>query len=168
MMTREHRQEAFSLACIQAVAAASGMTHSFTSKDYGIDLALHEVWEEAGKYFETGLRLDVQLKSTTSSVMSRKSIGYDLSLKTYDVLRYPSLVRRVLVLLVLPEDEREWIKQSQHKTELRKCLYWSSIRGHPAVKNRSSIRISIPRHQVFTPASLRWIMDRIRSGEDLT
>jgi hypothetical protein len=48
MMTREHRQEAFSLACIEAIAAVCGMTYSMKSKDYGIDLALHDVADERG------------------------------------------------------------------------------------------------------------------------
>ena len=56
----------------------------------------------------------------------------------------------------------------QRKLELRKCMYWSSLRGLPPVKNRSTVRVTIPRRQVFTLDALRWIMDRVRAGEELS
>ena len=67
MMTREDRQEALSLAYVHAVAAVCGMTHYTPSKDYGIDLTLREVEYRGGRYTESGLMLDLQLKSTTSA-----------------------------------------------------------------------------------------------------
>jgi hypothetical protein len=167
-MTREDRQEALSLAYVKAVAAVAGMTYSTRSKDYGIDLTLHEVRLRGRHYAETGYNLDLQVKSTTSGVGTRTTIGYDLSIKGYDDLRAETDQERILVVLVLPADEAEWIRQTRAKLELREGMYWVSLRGRPAVRNRSSIRVSIPRRQAFTPDSLRWIMNRIRAGEGLS
>lgn len=74
-MTREDRQEALSLAYFLAVAGQAGMTHSMTSKDYGIDLVLREVEVRDRRYFDTGARLDVQLMSTTACEPGRGSFG---------------------------------------------------------------------------------------------
>ena len=167
MMTREDRQEALSLAYIKAVAAFAGMTYSFRAKDYGIDISLHEVARRDNNLFELGLQLDMQVKSTTSVIETRSTIAYDLPIKGYDDLRFESAIPRILAVFILPPDEADWLRHSKTKLELRKCLYWLSLRGRPGVRNRSSIRVTIPKRQVFTPASLRWIMGRIGAKENL-
>lgn len=169
MMTREDRQEALSLAYVKAVAAFSGMTYSFPSKDYGIELCLHQVEREEDQFSESGFHLDLQIKSTTVFVETRKSISYDLSIKAYDKLRAETNQARILALFILPPNEVEWLRQKKKsKLELRKCVYWTSLRGQPKVQNRSSIRVTIPKRQLFTPDSLKWIMERLRAKESLS
>jgi hypothetical protein len=158
MMTREDRQEALSLAYVHAVAAAAGVTHSARLKDYGIDLTLHEVIGEPGLYVESGRAIEIQLKSTTAAIETRATVSYDLSVRAYDILRAETKQTRLLVLLVLAEDEAEWLVQTGTKAELRRGLFWMSLRGRPAVPNRSSVRIQIPRRQVFTATAVREIM----------
>ena len=86
-------------------------------------------------------------------------------MRAYDILREESRIPRILVLLVLPLDEAEWMKQTPTKAELRRGLFWMSLRGYPAVPNRSSVRIQIPRRQVFTPEAIREIMQQIETTE---
>src|SRR5262245_50649352 len=98
MMTRVDRQEALSLAYVHAVAAMCGMTHETRSRDFGIDLTLHEIEDIAGRLVESGLAIELQLKSTTSVVETRTTIGYDLSMRAYDILRAPIDQVRLLVV----------------------------------------------------------------------
>jgi len=161
-MTRQHRQEALSLAYIQAVAAMCGLTHSFPSKDYGIDIRLHDVERRGNRFLESGVRLDIQAKSTTTSGFKDTDLIYDLDLRAYDDLRILTEEARLLVVLVLPKDEARWIRQSETKLELRKCVYWASLRGLPEVSNQSSIRVKIPRIQIFTPNGLQRIIETIK------
>lgn len=168
MMTREDRQEALSLAYVHAVAAACGMTHSARAKDYGIDLTLHEVLKENERFGESGRGLDLQLKSTTSAVETKTAFGFDLAVRAYDILRAETDRTRLLVVLMLPRDEGEWLRQTRAKLELRKAAYWLSLRGRPAVKNRSSVRVSVPKRNLFTPGAVRAIIEQIRRGEALT
>lgn len=168
MMTREDRQEALSLAYVHAVAAACGMTHSARAKDYGIDLTLHEIRHQAKRYDESGFGLDLQLKSTTSAVETRAAFGFDLPVRAYDILRAETDQTRLLVVLLLPKDEAEWLRQTRSKLELRKAAYWLSLRGRPAVKNRSSVRVAVPKRNLFTPDAVRAIIEQIRRGEDVT
>jgi hypothetical protein len=167
MMTREDRQEALSLAYVHAVAAMCGMTHSTQAKDYGLDLTLREIHEEPHRFFESGLLLDLQLKSTTAIVETSTTISYDLTVKGYDCLRFLSSVRRILVVSVLPADESQWVRQTPTRLEMRQCAYWISLRGRPLVRNRRSIRITIPKRQRFTADALREIMAKIQRGEEL-
>ncbi len=167
MMTREDRQEALSLAYVHAVAAVCGMTYSTPSKDYGIDVSLHEVARRVGHYYETGLRIDAQVKSTTAVRETPTTIDYDLTVKGYDDLRPFAPVRRILLLSVLPADELQWVRQTPTRLSMQQRVYWISLRGRPSVKNRSSVRIAIPKRQRFTTDALREIMAAIQHGEEL-
>ncbi len=160
MMTREDRQEALSLAYIHAVAAMCGMTHSTRSKDYGLDLTLYEVGQSHNQFVESGLSIEVQVKSTTNVVQTRKSIGFDLAVRAYNLMRFETSQIRLLAVMVLPHNDADWIRQTHKKLELRHSMYWMSLRGFPAVPNRSTIRVVIPKRQLFTPDALREIMKR--------
>ncbi len=167
MMTREDRQEALSLAYVHAVAAMCGLTYTFPSLDYGIDLTLNDIREEPRRYTESGWAVAVQLKSTTSFGETPTTITYDLTMKAYDALRVPVPTPRILVLSVLSPDERQWVRQTPTRLEMRQRVFWVSLRGQPAVRNRSSIRITIPKRQRFTTDALRAIIATIERGEEL-
>ena len=168
MMTHEDRQEALSRAYVHAVAAMCGMTYSTPSKDYGIDLTLREVSETRGRFTEAGLVLDLQLKSTTTIADAKTVFRYDLPVRAYDILRAVTKPMRLLVVFVMPGDEQEWLRQTHKKLELRKAAYWVSLRGRPAVVNRSSVRIAVPKPNLFTTDAVRAIIEGIRRGEELT
>lgn len=167
-MTREDRQEALSLAYILAVAGVCGFTHSVRSKDYGIDLSLHDVIRDAGRWGEGGEQLDLQVKSTTVVARSGSHVGYDLDVRAYDRLRAESPVNRILALFVMPADDRQWLRVSPTRLELRTAVYWVSLRGRPAVANRRSVRVWVPTRQLFTPVAAGWIMGEIRAGRRLS
>lgn len=168
MMTREDRQEALSLAYVHAVAAACGMTHSVPSKDYGIDISLYDVERRGDHFSQTGWQLDLQVKSSTSVIETRSSVHYDLTRKAYDDMRFPTDRHRILIVCILPVDESLWLRQTRVKLELRGCVYWTSLRDRPAVRNKRSVRIAIPKRQLFTAPALGGIMRRIRLGEALS
>ena len=67
MISKPHRQEALSIAYLQAVAATCGMTWARASHDYGIDITLNEVKRVEGKTIETGVKLDIQGKPEFST-----------------------------------------------------------------------------------------------------
>jgi Domain of unknown function (DUF4365) len=168
MTTDPDRMEALSRAYTFAVAAACGLTCSERPQDFGIDLTLHEVSEQDGMYFESGFRLDVQLKSTTRAAETAVGVGYDLDVRTYDFLRQPVEMDRVLLVLTLPVDPDEWVRVRRSRLEIRGAMYWASLRNRPAVPNRRSVRVTIPRQQLFTPKELGRIMGLIRTKRRLT
>ncbi len=165
MLTRNHRQEALSRAYVQAVAACCGMSSSTPLPDYGIDLSLHDILLVSGRRVESGCKLDVQAKCTTRASVQRDHVRHDLEVASYNAL---SLVTagcpRILVVLVLPAKEADWCSQTEQELVVRHCAYWLSLRGREPTTNRKSVRVLLPRSNVFSIKALKGIMERLKQG----
>jgi hypothetical protein len=91
-----------------------------------------------------------------------------MEIKTYDDLRDPNVgCPRILVLLVLPEDELAWTEQSEDHLLIRKGAYWTSLKGRPTTMNTATIRVPIPRANLFSVEALNRLMDKVRKREEL-
>ena len=166
MMTRGHRQEALCRAYVQAVTSLAGVGISVPTPDYGVDLSLRHIEQRGQRFLDSGVQLDLQLRSTTRANLTDTHVGYDLDVQTYEFLREPSQVRCLLVVLVLPGDETLWLSQSPEEMVLRHCAYWYSLRGTGPTTATSSIRISVPRPQIFSVPALQAMMHRLSQGEE--
>lgn len=168
MLTRNHRQEVLSRCYVQAVAARCGLSCGFRDFDYGIDVTLHVIRRRGHRYMESGFKLDIQAKSTAARNLTENHVVYDLDVQNYDDLRDPAVgCPRILVLLVLPDSEREWIAQTEDHLLLRHAAYWQSLRGEGPTTNQRTVRLSIPRRNLFTIEALDAIMDRIHRRQPL-
>lgn len=165
MLIQSHQQEALSRAYVQAIAARAGMSFSLPSNDYGIDLTLNDIEVRGVRWGESGHKLDVQAKSTTKAQVRTTGIKYNREVQAYEDLRVVhSGCPRILVLLVLPEDERRWCEQTEDNLILRHCAYWLSLQGLPRTRNRKTVQVVIPKTQVFSADALRAMMKRIKAG----
>jgi hypothetical protein len=164
LLTRNHRQEALCRAYVQAVAALAGAATSVPTPDYGVDLSLRDIEQRGQRYLDRRLQVDLQLRSTTRAILADTSVSYDLDVQTHEFLREESSVRCLLVLLVLPEAETEWLSQTVEELILRRCAYWHSLRGAAPSRAASSVRVSIPRSQVFSAEAVHLILERLRQG----
>jgi hypothetical protein len=165
VLTRNHRQEALSRAYVQAIAACCGMGSSKPDPDYGIDLTLHDITPVGRRRTESGYKLDIQAKSTTLASVQETHIRYDLDVNNYDDLRLSTGgCPRILVVLLLPKDESHWFTQTEDELVLRHCSYWVSLRGQEPSRNRKTVRIQVPRVNVFSADALRGIMNRLKEG----
>jgi hypothetical protein len=168
VLIRTHRQEAVSRAYIHAIAARCGLGCSSRDFDCGIDLSVHTIRRVGHRYVESGFNLDIQAKSTTTAVVTPAQVLYDMEVKTYDDLRDTGVgCPRMVVLLVMPDDETTWTEQNEDHLLLRKCAYWASLKGMPATTNTATIRVAIPRVNVFSVDALTRLMDKVRKREDL-
>jgi hypothetical protein len=168
VLIRSHRQEALSRAYIHAIAGSCGLSCSFRDFDYGIDMTVHEIKERDSRYFETGVRIDIQAKSCTAPLAADAPIVYDLEVRSYDILRESSETSpRILVLLTLPSDEQDWTAQDDDGLTLRKCAYWMSLWGMPETSNVNTVRLKIPRTNVFSAPALRELINKVRAGVPL-
>lgn len=166
MLPRNLRQEALSRAYARAVAARARMICGSTENDLGFDLYLQGVEIHGQQLWDGGPQLDLLLKSTTRAGVRETVVAYDLEVRAYNILRREKVNRpRILVVLVLPEDEGEWMSQSQDALILRRCAYWTSLRGTGPTAARTTVRVSIPRANVFSVQCLGALMDRAGGGE---
>jgi len=159
MIPRSHRQEFLSRAYVRAVAAQAEVTCGDFGQDYGIDMYLRGIERDDHRYLDSGPQIDLQLKSTTTAEVRDQDILYDLDVRAYNLLRKTPVQRPcLLVLLVLPEDESLWFAQSAEELVMRRCAYWHSLQGAAPTTNETTVRISIPRTQVFSPEAVRAMM----------
>ncbi len=166
LLTKQHRQEALSRAYVLAIAARCGMGFSTPSPDYGADLTLNEIEVRGNWRLESGFKIDIQAKSTTRAQIRRSHVRYDLEVKAYEYLRdLQAACPRILVVLVLPENEAEWSSQTESESVLRRCAYWLSLRGWPRATQRKTVRVTLPRANVFSIDGLQTLVAAFKRGE---
>jgi Domain of unknown function (DUF4365) len=108
--------------------------------------------------------LEVQVKSTSISVRGEDSIRYPLKLKNYNELRkQKTLVPKILIVVLIPDNQSEWLNQSENELCMRRCGYWLSLKGQPETANTDSVTVYLPRQQIFTVLSVQNIMQQIET-----
>jgi hypothetical protein len=168
LLTRNHRQEGLCRAYVQAIAARCGMSTSLPSPDYGIDITLNDIAITGRRRYESGYKIDVQAKSEVRREVVGEHFRYDLDARTFDLLRHAAPgCPRILVVLLLPRDEAQWTKQTEEALTLHHCAYWLSLKGQGPTRNRRSVRLQIPRRNVFSVEAVAALMSRYKAGEEL-
>lgn len=163
MMTRNHRQEALCRAYVQAVAALAGVASSRPEPDYGIDHSLREVNVRDRHHRDSSVQIDLQLRATTRAKRDAATLTYDLDVDTYNNLRIRSVgCPRILVVLVLPKEEENWLNQSPEELSIQHSAYWFSLEGAPPTPARRSIRVAIPVANLFTPEAVWFLLQQVR------
>ena len=88
-----------------------------------------------------------------------------IKLKNYNELRKPNtLIPKILVVVLIPDDLSEWVNQSETELCLRRCAYWLSLKGQPETRNTDSVTIYLPRQQIFSFNALQNIMQQLKQG----
>jgi hypothetical protein len=159
LLARTDREEALSRAYIQAVAAGAGYVVATMDFDRdGVDVEI-----KAGGAMRPSLGL--QLKATINlGEPANGKFRFPLRRRNYDLLRLPTQVPRLLIVLGLPREENDWLRITPGELVLRRCAYWVSLRGVPERDNRESITISILSDNRLDISSLRDLMERSRTG----
>lgn len=168
-LTREHRQEDLSFAYISAVVANAGHNCGPPQRhDYGIDIEIGYVAKIGQRRRDTGHRLHIQAKASHTFAISDDDncIIYNIKVGAYnDLILKDRGNPAILVLYCMPSDENGWLSVYEECTTLKHCGYWISLRGMPVSTNKTTLKIEIPKEQMFTDKSLKDIMDRIKGGE---
>lgn len=160
-------EESLSVSYVSSIVAKSGASLDLTSRDYGVDVSVRRVVRFDGKMMDMGVSFDCQLKATINWLEEDATIVYDLEVDTYNKIIYRhqnSTTPCLLILLCLPGDEAEWLQISEEELKLRKCCYYYYINGEPT-NNRRTVRIRIPKANIFSPDAVNQLIERVRLGE---
>jgi len=166
MMHLTHQQEEFSRAFIYAISAAAGLKfrNAATPDDDSIDV---EISARGPRGTTRSPHLEIQCKCQMSPAVG-DPISYPLKPKNYEDLRHSDYqVPRILVVVFVPEQVKDWTSQTEHEFTMRYCAYWASLRGLPPSSNEYSTTVHLPRAHLFDVAGLEMLMDRIGRGEML-
>ena len=131
------QKEEFSRAYVQAVAACAGFAWSRPSvDDDSVDMSLHQTGA-AGTVHSP--RIELQIKCKAAPTPDTESFSHSVKLKNYDDLRVDNvLVPRILVIVLVPDDVKDWLHCSEAELAVRRCGYWVSLRGSPASENEKA------------------------------
>jgi len=157
------QKEQFSNTYLQAVTSVAG--YSLYKPFVDDDSVDWGIAAKGGLGIVRAPRLELQLKSTSRDVLEDNTVRYPLKLKNYDDLILNGYATpRILVVVIIPENLTQWLKQSLEELCLRQCGYWVSLLGMPPTTNTTNITVTIPRTNQFTVPALQSIMLGISQG----
>ncbi|OIK00642.1 DUF4365 domain-containing protein [Streptomyces colonosanans] len=174
--------ETLQVGYLHAVAAAAGCSLSQPFPDNGIDW--HISHTAPGHTVDDEVTIKVQLKctyqvppnpptrllppSTEGSAPPPRQMGRFFSF-TLDnehlakLARTPVSVHKILVVMLVPRSQDDWLRASHDRLDLRHCCYWANLAGHPITgRRRTTVRISTSR--IFDDRALCEIMTRVGTG----
>ncbi|MGX7690538.1 DUF4365 domain-containing protein [Flectobacillus roseus] len=173
-LTNNDIESELSYAYLHAVASRVGASCSIANRALdgnGIDAAITG-WGpfQGGGYLEE-VTIHVQLKATISVPVEQNGhLSYFLSeVKRYNDLRVDTVsVPRILVVMFLPADATKWLTISPNELILKKCAYWTSLRGAKASTNKTGETVYLPTAQILDANNLTDIFTRLSRKEILT
>jgi Domain of unknown function (DUF4365) len=167
LLPQQTIEEQLSLAHVQAIAAQAGVSMSYFNLDYGFDGTFRPIRTRGSRYVTSGVALDFQLKASINCVVEAEHIVYDLEVKTYNDLIDRRInsedIPCILLLKVLPPNTDNWLNVSEDFLGLGGGCYWEYFDGAVST-NAKTVRIRIPRTQLFSPQSLHWLLNQISIG----
>lgn len=166
VLSRNDIMEELSLVYVRAVAARAGFAVEEIRRDRdSVDLHIHARGPLAGGLLHSP-SLAVQLKSTALDLPEGVAgFPYDLKVKNYNELVPLTATPRVLVVFLLPEAADRWLGWTDEALVLRRAAYWLSLYGRPATANAATVRIQMPRAQVFDGPGISGLLERISRQE---
>jgi hypothetical protein len=153
---------------LQAVAAAAGCAVAKPIPDaHGID---YQVSHGSNKHtMDSIAEIRVQLKAT--STVTRETIrtkgDFPLELENADLARLsisPVTIPRLLVVLLLPKDQAEWLRADHDELAVRHCAYWINLEG-VSTRGEKTTTVRVALDHVFDDRALCEIMRKVGAGE---
>lgn len=167
-MDIEAIKEELSITYLHAICTKAGIDFELPRHDEDSTDAIikRKVTLTNGSEYESLIR--VQLKATSSRSQYSEDetvIRYKLKIKNYNDLSRNSTTPILLALLLLPENQDEWIQWTEETLLLKGRMYWACFRGEAASNNVSSINVTIDKNQVVNPDALLALLQR--TAEDM-
>ncbi len=160
-------EEDLSISYLRAIAAQAKVTFQLNNRDEdGKDVDLKQI-VETNEGLKFNAEICVQLKATCSKNCYSENdseITYSLKAKNYNDLCMKGTNSIILCLLILPEDCKDWVKQSPDDLILKKSMYWFSPTDKTPTNNSESVTIKIPKTQLFTAEVLKGMMQSVANN----
>lgn len=165
-LTENEQKQQLSIAYVHVIASRAGYACQVKTPDLeSVDVMI----SASGRVHETSVcgspRLEIQLKASSTLRLKADHFSFPLPRKNYEDLRAKSMVPKVLVVLMLPEDPGEWLDVNEERMIVKRSAYWASLAGKPARSNTTSVTVRLPRSQRFTVDQLQDMMKRVSREE---
>jgi hypothetical protein len=112
-------------------------------------------------------RLFVQLKATsTKRFNSSNVLPFPLPINNYDDLRSKDGFCKILMVLLLPENPSEWLKQTEDELASRKCAYWLNLMGMESRDDcKTNVTVYLKKDNVLSSETISTIMEKLSRME---
>lgn len=156
--------ETLQVGYLHAVAAAAGCSLAQPFPDHGIDW--HISHSSPGHRTDDEVTIKVQPKCTYQVAPHPPGPFFSFTLDNAHLVklaRSPVSVHKILVVMLVPRGQDQWLRVCHDRMELRHCCYWTNLAGHPVTgRNRTTVRI--PTSRIFDDRALCKIMTRVGAG----
>ena len=159
ILNDKHRKAELSFAYLHALAAQAGYTCQPGPRP---DVDSIDAIIKSGDRSRT--QLDVQLKATSTPRRRDDGLHFKLQEKHYNDLCADRSVPLILVVLVLPPDEAQWLECTTEALTIRRCGWWESLSGREPIGARSKT-ITIPTNRRIGPRGIKAVMAHVK-GEN--
>jgi hypothetical protein len=167
-MTENEQKQQLSVAYVHAVSARAGFACERPSvDDDSVDLRISASGLVHGTPIVRSPIIEVQLKATSADGLKASHLSFALPVKNYNDLRQETMAPRLLVVLALPPNPKEWLQQSEEEMISRRCAYWISLLGEPETSNTRTVTVHLPRKNQFSVQSLNDLMERAARRQPL-
>ena len=164
LMYGTNKKEEFSRAYICAIASQLGYNSGdFRVDDDSVDIMFKALYSKTSKIRNP--QIHFQLKCTNTPFNKDGYLHFPLKIKNYNDLRGDNHANPCyLVVLCVPEDEKDWIEIKPEEMILRYSAYWLSLKDEPTVKNNTNITVKIPKQQKLDKESFQMLMNKASEG----
>lgn len=147
-------KERLSLAYVRAIAARVGC---YVEANEGSDLASIDATIVSVR--QPRRMISLQLKATASDLPATGPISFDLPIKNYNDLRQKQTTApQALVIVNLPVATKDWLHADSDCLTMRRAAWWLDLWGQPDSQNSTSVRVTIPRIQLFDVSGLQRLL----------
>ncbi len=145
------QMEQLSIAYVSAIAADA----NWKVGKYNIDTgSVDGLLEPASR--KTYGTFKFQLKSTGRGIVKEKVIIYDLDVDNYNDLCWADdSFPHILIFMLMPENSTDRVYQTTEELRLRHCCYWESFADKEESSNCKTVRVEIPKVNVFNSDYLK-------------
>ncbi|MFD3524952.1 DUF4365 domain-containing protein [Streptomyces sp. NPDC058653] len=156
--------ETLQVGYLHAVAAAAGCSLSQPFPDNGIDW--HVSHSSRAHTVDDEVTIKVQLKSTYQTAPHPPGSSFAFTLDNDHLAklgRTPVSVHKILVVMLVPRTQDQWLRAGHDQLDLRHCCYWVNLAGRP-ITGRTRTTVRIPTARIFDDRALCEIMARVGAG----
>ena len=149
----------FSLSYIEAVASACGfqVVEPRVDRDSVDGILMAD--------FGRRPRIEFQAKATSQDIRRADGLHFPLEIKNYNDLRVEAINPRILIVLLMPDDNVDWLNQTPNELALLHCAYWKCLEAEPNTQNKNTVTVHLP--EIFSSQQLTEMMQRTERGEVL-